>query len=115
MSDNDNFFDPEYIDRDFSRNSKTKTFRVRELTGEEADKLFDIRDRSGKGNDPAKLKGLDSRLIATAVTEVTEAGPVSISAEQAGKLPAKLRKELTQLVMEVNGMSETAADTTEAD
>lgn len=115
MSDQD-FYDPEFAERTFERNGKSKTFRVRELSGDEAEKLFDVLGKDGK-TDPAKLKGLDKRIIATSVVEYdpdTET-TTPLTLEQAGKLPAKFRKELVKVAMEVNGLDEKSADAKEAD
>lgn len=114
MSNNDDFFAPEYEDREFTRNGKTRTFRIRELTGAEAETLFDLRGRDGK-QDSNKVKGLDSRLIATAVIDVTGGAELPISVEQAGKLPAKFRKELTAVVIDINGLNADAPDAKAAD
>lgn len=113
--DNNDFFAPEFVDRDFTRNGKTRKFRIRELTGSEAETLFDLRGRDGK-QDSNKLKGLDSRLISTSVVDVTDGGEgEAITVDQAGKLPAKFRKELTAAVIEINGLASDAPAAQAAD
>lgn len=111
---NEDFYAPEFEERTFTRNGQTKTFRVRELSGDEAEKLFDIRDKQGK-TDPAKVKGLDSRIIATSVVEFDGVNEVPITLEQAGKLPAKFRRELVKIAMDINGLSEAAGEAVAGD
>jgi hypothetical protein len=110
MNDQD-FYAPEFEEKTFERNGTSKTFRMRELSGDEAEKLFDIKGRDGK-IDPAKLKGIDSRIIATSVVEFDPGTGTEtpISVEQAGKLPAKFRRELVKIAMDVNGLSEAAVE-----
>lgn len=110
------FYDPEFEEKTFERNGKSKTFRVRELSGDESEKLFDVRGRDGK-TDPAKLKGLDSRVIVTSVVEYDKDTDTEtpINPEQAGKLPAKFRRELVKIAMDINGLSADAAESKEGD
>lgn len=114
MNDNNDFFAPETIDKAFTRNGNTKTFRIRELTGEEAESLFDINGRDGK-IDPAKSKGLNARIVACAVSEVTDAGPQAITADTAKRLPAKLLRDLVQAFMDLNNLSESSAKASDQD
>lgn len=110
------FYDPEFQEQTFTRNGKSKTFRVRELIGDEAEKLFDVRGRDGK-TDQAKLKGMDSRIIATSVVEYDKGTDTEtpITLEQAGKLTAKLRRELVKIAMDINGLNADAAEAKEGD
>lgn len=108
MSNND-FYAPEFEERVFTRNGVSKTFRVRELSGDEAEKLFDIRDKQGK-TDANKVKGLDSRIIATSVVEFDGVSEVPITLDQAGKLPAKFRRELVKIAMDINGLNDGAGE-----
>ena len=111
---NEDFYSPEYEERTFARHGQTKTFRVRELSGDEAERLFDIRDKQGK-TDQNKLKGLDSRIIATSVVEFDGVNDVPITLEQAGKLPAKFRRELVKIAMEINGLDEKVGEAVAGD
>ena len=113
MSDND-FFAPESIDKVFTRNGKTKTFRIHELTGEEAESIFDITGKDGKV-DQAKSKGLNGRIIALAVSDVTETGPQAISIDQAKRIPAKLTRDIVQAFMELNSLTGEAAESIDKD
>ena len=116
MMNDASFYDPEYVEKTFERNGKSKTFRIRELSGDEATKLFDINGANGK-TDPNKIKGLDSRIVVTSVVEFDEKTKqeTPITMEQAGKLPAKFRRELVKIAMEVNGLSEAAGEAVEQD
>lgn len=114
MKNNNDFYAPEYEEKTFTRHGVTKTFRVRELSGDEAENLFDIRDRAGK-TDPAKIKGLDSRIIATSVVEFDGTNENAITLQQAGALPAKFRRELVKIAMDINGLGADAAKEAEQD
>lgn len=111
---NEDFYAPETVDKVFTRKGNSKTFRVRELTGEEAESLFDINGKDGK-IDPVKSKGLNARIVALAVSEVADSGPVAINVDQAKRLPAKLLRDLVQSFMDLNNLSEPAAEASDQD
>jgi hypothetical protein len=101
MSTNDDFFDPLYVDREFTRRGKTKAFRFREITGDESQAIF----QTGTDKpDPEKTKTLDARLVVAAVAMLGDDGAVTpITLEQAKSMPARFRQELVKVILEVNG------------
>ena len=93
---NEDFYAPVYQEKSFTRRDQTKTYRAREFTGSEAETLFDLNGKNG-APDPARQKGLDGRLIATAVTEVIDGNESPIAIDLANRMPVTLRKELVAL------------------
>lgn len=111
---NEDFYAPEYVEKTVERRGKSQTFRARELTGAEAENLFDLNGKDGKP-DSGKMKGLDVRLVATAVTEVNGGNESPINVELANRMPVKLRKELVALVLSINGFDKDAAEAVSQD
>lgn len=103
----DEFFAPEFRDLTLERNGLKRTFRVRELSGLQADAVFDIRRPDGKA-DNAKMKTLDGRIISSAITVLNEDSETRISEKQAAAYPTKLRRELVKVALEVSGVNDQA-------
>lgn len=112
---NEDFYAPETADITITRNGKDVTYRVRELSGDEAERLFNTTGANGKP-DPNKTKGLDARIIATAVVELGASGveaPLQLDAVK--NFGIKLRKELMAAVMDINGLNPDDAAKTDQD
>ena len=73
----------------------------RELPAIDIEHFYDVFDKDGK-RDAAKSKGLDYRILAACV--VDEAGAPIGTAQEMEQLPARLKVELTNIAMDVNGL-----------
>lgn len=109
MTPTNSFNDLATRDIEIERNGVTKTFRVRELNGEEGSKIFNTTKPNGK-RDPEKARKLDSRLIAATVSEVTADGLRPVSFDEAANMALRLRRELIIAAMDINGLNDEDED-----
>lgn len=105
-----NFDDMQTEDVTVERNGIERTYRVRELHGDEAAKIFHTKKPNGK-TDPDKARQVDSRMIAASVTEI-RAGeePRKISFDEAQGMGMSLRRRLTKLSLKLNGLDDDEED-----
>jgi hypothetical protein len=95
----DDFESTDFVTREIEHNGKTKTYRFKELSEEEAGMIFDIYDKKGE-RDPVKVRQLRSRVIAAVVYDV-DGGPLGI--ERAKAIKNTLANKLQTACLEVNG------------
>lgn len=103
------FSDLQTTDITIERNGITKTFRVRELKGDEASRTLNATKSNGK-RDPEKAKTIDARLVATAVTEVVGETERPITFEEAQAMGLALRRRLVKEALDINGLGDDEDD-----
>ena len=101
MLDLTEFLGDTIVDREVAYKGKTKVFRFRELTADEAEGIFLSVD-----SDPKKNKGLRNRIVAKVVVDAD--GNQAFKEADVGKLPNELANELQKIALEVNGIGEKA-------
>ena len=101
MLDLTEFLGDTIVNREVSYKGKTKTFRFRELTADEAEGIFLSVDA-----DPKKNKGLRNRIVSKVVVDAD--GNQAFKEADVGKLPNELANELQKIALEVNGIGDKA-------
>lgn len=101
-----NFDDMQTADVTVERNGVERTYRIRELHGDEAAKIFNTKKANGKP-DPEKQKQVDSRMIAASVV-VLVPGEESrkVSFDEAQAMGMSLRRKLIKKSLELNGLDD---------
>lgn len=101
MLDLSDFLGETIVEREVTYKGKTKTFRFRELTADEAEGIF-----LGVDPDPKKNKGLRNKIVAKVVIDTD--GNQAFKEADVGKLPNGFANELQRIALEVNGIGEKA-------
>lgn len=101
MLDLSDFIGETIVEREVTYKGKTKTFRFRELTADEAEGIF-----LGVDTDPKKNKGLRNKIVAKVVVDTD--GNQALKEADVGKLPNGFANELQRIALEVNGIGEKA-------
>jgi hypothetical protein len=96
---------PVVATREIDVRGEKVTYQFRELSGEEAESIFDLSDADGNVS-REKQKAVRRRMIATTVTR---ADGSALTVEDLGKMRNVLVKALYDQAMEFNGLGDNAA------
>lgn len=86
---------------DITLRGKTRTFTVKELSEEDASRVFDIQDRKGQ-RDPEKAKNVRAKIIAACVSD--QYGQIDF--DTAKKMSNQLANKLQSAALDVNGFGD---------
>lgn len=108
--DQDAFYALSSEEREVSFRGQTRVFTIKELSEEEASRVFDIQDKQGK-RDQEKAKNVRAKIISTCVQDQYGA----IDFDRAKKLPNQLANLLQNEALDVNGFGKEDEKTEKAD
>lgn len=103
--DQDPFYALSSEEREITFRGLTRTFTIKELSEEEASRVFDIHDKQGK-RDQEKAKNVRAKIIAGCVQDQYGA----IDFDRAKKLPNQLANLLQDEALDVNGFGKKDGD-----